>query len=324
MMRNHFVSAILLIAAYLGTAAALGYGAYYHIKSQARLFEQKELLYVPSGSGLSKIAAALVKNGQVRNEWHVKLVARIEGFDRFLQAGEYKFSVGESLVRSLGRMAKGDVFLRKLVIPEGYSAVEVDNLIRSTYALDLNGYTKPVEGTVLPETYFYVRGEKAKDLIARAQIKMQETLEGLWTQRQYDLPLQSPAEAIILASIVEKETAVASERPLVAAVFINRLRKKMRLQSDPTTIYGITGGLPLGRGLKKTELRTKTEYNTYKIKGLPAGPIANPGVDSLRAALNPANVDYLYFVADGAGGHAFANNLKQHNENVAKWRALMN
>lgn len=324
MMRTHFTSAILLIAAYLGAAAALGYGSYYHIKSQSPLFEQKELLYVPGGSALSNIATALVKNGQARNEWHVKLVARIEGFDRLLQAGEYKLLLSESLERSLVRMAKGDVFLRKLAIPEGYSSAEIDNLIRSTPGLDLTGYTKPDEGSVLPETYFYVRGEKASDLIVRMHAKMIEAIEDLWEHRYYDLPLKTPEEALILASIVEKETAIASERPLVAAVFINRLRKKMRLQSDPTTIYGITGGLPLGRGLRKSELRAQTPYNTYKIKGLPSGPITNPGIDSIRAVLHPADVDYLYFVADGAGGHAFSTNLRDHNKNVAKWRAQMN
>jgi UPF0755 protein len=180
----------------------------------------------------------------------------------------------------------------------------------------------PAEGSLLPETYSYSRGEARDEIITRMQAAHRAALDELWAGRAKDLPFATPEEAVILASIVEKETGLADERPRVAAVFVNRLRRGMRLQSDPTVIYGVSGGEPLGRGLRASELRGETPYNTYVIRGLPPTPIANPGKAALAAVLNPPQTDELYFVADGTGGHAFAKTLAEHSRNVARWRQI--
>jgi len=179
----------------------------------------------------------------------------------------------------------------------------------------------PPEGSLLPETYLFSRDDSRQAVLARMREAMQQTLAELWPKRREGLPLATPEEAVTLASIVEKETGVAAERPLVAGVFINRLKKKIPLQSDPTVIYGITlGKTELDRPLSRKDLKTATPYNTYTIQGLPPGPIANPGRDALQAVMAPTETDYIYFVADGSGGHAFAKTLEEHNRNVAKWR----
>ncbi|MFN9161381.1 MAG: endolytic transglycosylase MltG, partial [Alphaproteobacteria bacterium] len=180
----------------------------------------------------------------------------------------------------------------------------------------------PVEGALLPEPYIFNRGMPRDELIARMERDHQEVLDELWARRVPNLPIATKEEAVILASIVEKETGVASERPLVAGVFINRLRKGMKLQSDPTIIYGLTKGVPLGRGIRKSEIEKATPYNTYVINGLPPTPIANPGRESIAAVLNPATTDALFFVADGTGGHVFAATLAEHERNVANWRQV--
>jgi len=180
----------------------------------------------------------------------------------------------------------------------------------------------PNEGELLPETYALTRGETKNDLIRRMIADQQKVLDELWDARALELPISTKQEAVILASIVERETGVASERPRIAAVFVNRLKKGMRLESDPTIIYGLTKGEPLGRGLRVSELRKETPYNTYVINGLPPTPIANPGKDAIAAVLNPAETDEIFFVADGTGGHVFASTLREHNKNVAQWRRI--
>jgi UPF0755 protein len=180
----------------------------------------------------------------------------------------------------------------------------------------------PEEGELLPETYAYTRGE-TRDGMVRTMMKAQDDfVEEIWGKRATELPFNTREEAIILASIVEKETGVADERPRIAAVFVNRLKKGMRLESDPTVIYGLTKGEPLGRGIRLSELRKETPYNTYVINGLPPTPIANPGKAAIEAVLNPLDTEDIFFVADGTGGHAFAATLEEHNRNVAKWRRV--
>ena len=178
----------------------------------------------------------------------------------------------------------------------------------------------PPEGSLLPETYLFTRGDTRAEIIARMQAAM-TAVDRLWAERAAGLPLDTPEEAVILASIIEKETGVNSERAVVAGVFVNRLRRGMRLQTDPTVIYALTNGeRPLGRELWRRDLEVDSPYNTYKVVGLPPGPIANPGLSALEAAMNPAETEYFYFVADGSGGHAFAKTLRDHNRNVAEWR----
>jgi UPF0755 protein len=198
---------------------------------------------------------------------------------------------------------------------EGLKSAE---FVTGAEALDI-----PPEGSLAPDTYDVARGSDAADLIARMTAAQERTLAEAWANRQPGLPLDSPEEALILASIIEKETGVAEERELVSAVFVNRLNRGMRLQTDPTVIYGVTGGRgALGRGLRQSELDRTTPYNTYRIDGLPPTPIANPGAAAIRAALDPAESAYVFFVADGTGGHAFAETLDEHNRNVAAWRAI--
>ena len=216
----------------------------------------------------------------------------------------------------------GKAILHKLTIPEGLSTVQALERIRAHEALSGEITVQPEEGTLLPDTYLFTRG-KARDAIVRQMMQAQrKLLAELWPKRKEGLPLKSPREAVILASIVEKETGVPEERRRIAAVFLNRLKKNMPLQADPTVIYGITKGRPLGRPLTKKDLRAKTPWNTYVIKGLPPTPIANPGRAAIAAVLDPLETDELYFVADGSGRHLFAADLKTHNANVRKLRKI--
>jgi UPF0755 protein len=240
-----------------------------------------------------------------------------------LKAGEYKIPAGSSMHQVVNILVEGKVVIHRLTVAEGLLVREVMALVEERQ--DLRGAlpAAPKQGTLLPETYHFTLGETRARLIERMQQDMQATLQKLWADRDPDLPIKTPAEAVILASIVEKETGKADERPRVASVFINRLRKSMRLQSDPTIIYGIAGGKgTLGRPILQSELDRKTDYNTYQIDGLPPTPIANPGIAALEATANPSRTNDLYFVASGDGGHVFAATLSEHNENVARWRKI--
>jgi UPF0755 protein len=225
----------------------------------------------------------------------------------------------------IAMLAKGETVARRLTIAEGLRVAEIFQLLANTEALQGELPPAPEEGSLLPETYFYAYGDSRVGLVRRMEDAMRETLDELWPQRAEGLPFRTRREALILASIVDKETGVADERDKVAAVFINRLRRGMRLQADPTVIYGLTeGDGALGRELNRGDWGHDSAYNTYQIDGLPPGPIGNPGRAALEAALNPDEVDYLYFVADGNGGHAFGRTLDEHNRNVAKWRRIKN
>ncbi len=212
---------------------------------------------------------------------------------------------------------------RRVTVAEGRTSWEIVELLKATAELEGEIGAVPSEGVLAPNTYFFQKGETRQDILDRMAQAQQTALDELWEGRAEDLPISTPEEALVLASIVEKETGLADERPEVAAVFINRLRRGMRLQSDPTIIYGITEGKgPLGRGIRRSEIDRKTRWNTYQIDGLPPTPIANPGRDAIAAVLNPPDSDYLYFVADGTGGHAFSKSLAEHNRNVANWRRI--
>jgi UPF0755 protein len=280
---------------------------------------------IPRGSHLGSIGDRLEKAGVVENGQLFAIGTRLLGNGRPLQAGEYEFAGGSSARAVMLQMIEGRTVKRRLTIPEGLTVPEIVDLVRQAEGLegDLPDTGKLSEGSLLPETYFYSWGDSRSGMLERMQGGMEKMLAALWADRAAKLPLAAPLDAVTLASIVEKETAVPDERPRVAAVFYNRLARGMKLQSDPTVIFALTEGkAPLGRPLAHADLDVASPYNTYVAAGLPPGPIANPGRASLLAVLHPLTTQELYFVADGSGGHAFATTLDEHSRNVAKWRKL--
>lgn len=276
------------------------------------------------GAGVGAIADDLADAGVIRQPLMFRLAVRVLGHDRDLKAGEYAFPARATPRGVIGMLTRGETVARRITVAEGLTVAEIYALIEN--AEGLTGelpQPPPPEGSLLPETYFYAFGDSRRGIIDRMQSAMDRTLEELWPARAGGLPIETPEEALTLASIVDKETAIDSERDVVAAVFTNRLRQGMRLQSDPTVIYGLTEGSgPLDRELTRNDWEHDSPHNTYRIEGLPPSPIANPGRAAIEAVLNPADVDYLYFVADGTGGHAFARTLDEHNRNVAQWRKI--
>ncbi|MHA1538655.1 MAG: endolytic transglycosylase MltG [Alphaproteobacteria bacterium] len=278
---------------------------------------------IPKGAGRNAIMRRLLAARVIEDPMLFRIAMRVTGTGARLKAGEYRFAARISMARVIERMVVGKTILRRFVAFEGKTTFEILARLRATKGLRDDIGEPPGEGELLPETYSFSLGDKRAALVARMREAMRKTLDELWEKRAPDLPFKTKRQALILASIVEKETGRASERARVAAVFVNRLRKKMRLQTDPTVIYGITKGKgPLGRPLLKRDLAARTAYNTYLIDGLPPGPIANPGRAAIAAALNPQKTDELFFVADGTGGHAFAKTLAEHNRNVRRWREI--
>ena len=273
------------------------------------------------GEGLGPISKRLRDGGVIRSSLVFGLVAEVTGAGRRLKAGEYEFISRESLWSVLQQIRTGAVVNHHVTVPEGVTSETVAQILQKTPFLTGDA---PVadEGAILPETYEARRGETRSQVLDRMVAARDKVLATLWAERSTGLPFKTPEEAAILASVVERETAKADERPHVAAVYINRLRTGMRLESDPAVIYGLTGGAPLGHGLRVSELARITPYNTYKITGLPPTPIGNPGRASLAAVLRPAKSDDLFFVADGTGGHRFAATFAAHQKNVAAWRTI--
>jgi UPF0755 protein len=282
---------------------------------------ERTLVQLRKGAGLNEIASTLEGAGVVRSSALFAAAAQITGAAKVLKAGEYEIKSGASMASILDDIRNGRIVVHQITIPEGMtSQAAVEELMTSP---ELTGVAAaPPEGSILPETYQFERGEDRSAVLKRMIDARDELLLLLWTQRQPGLPFSTPEEAVTLASIVEKETGVASERPRVAAVFVNRLRAGMRLESDPTIIYGLTGGRPLGRGLRASELAAPNPYNTYQIAGLPPTAIANPGRAALAAVLDPPKTSDLFFVADGTGGHVFAPTYEEHLKNVTRWRAI--
>lgn len=285
--------------------------------------EEDMVVTVPRGVGVRTIGEILAAEDVVPSRWHFMAWSRLLPDNRTLKAGEYELPAGATGAEILEILRAGRTVQYILTIPEGRTSFEIVELLRSED--DLTGEIEeiPPEGTLLPESYAYSRGDARAAMIERMTAEMAATVDRLWDERDDDLPFGTQSDAVTLASIIEKETGVDGERHLVASVFANRLRRGMPLQSDPTVIYALTEGRePLGRTLFRSDWAVDHPYNTYRVDGLPPGPIANPGVDSLQAAMNPAESDYLYFVADGSGGHAFAATLDEHNRNVAAWRRV--
>ncbi len=281
---------------------------------------------VPRGEGPIEIAERLEREGIISNRWvfvagHYARAAVKHGKPQHLKAGQYEFKKATSLAQVHAALVEGKSILSKITLPEGFTSAQI--VARLNAHEDLEGEITeiPPEGALLPETYRFSKGMKRQELIDRMRAEQERFVSAVWEKRQPDLPVASPQEALILASIIEKETGRADERDRVAAVFVNRLRKNMRLQSDPTIIYGIVGGQgALGRPITRSDIDGKTPYNTYQINGLPPTPICNPGRSAIEATLNPPKTDDLYFVADGTGGHSFSTTLKEHNAAVANWR----
>jgi len=279
-------------------------------------------IIVQQGSTVASVARQLEKQGAIPGtERTYRVMARLFGSPDPVQAGEFQIPKGMGGAAILDLLQHGKPLQRLITVTEGMPSIIVqERLAASPY---LTGPVPQVpEGSVLPDSYGYERGTTRAALVTKMQAAMVKAMKQLWAKRSTDCPVTTPQQAIILASIVEKETAKPTERPLIAGVYCNRLRTGMQLDADPTVIYPITRGKPLGRRILKSELEADNPYNTYKIAGLPAGPIANPGKESIAAVLHPAATKALYFVADGTGGHVFAQTLAEQNANVAKWYAI--
>jgi len=276
---------------------------------------------VPEGASLSRAATELEKAGAIRSARQFLIFARVLGGSQGIKAGEYRIPARLSAADVLKLLQGGKTLQRMVTIPEGTPSIIVYETLMKAPQLE-GEIAVPVEGTVLPDSYAYNRGDTRQAVLDRMQKAMVNYLAKAWEQRKPGIAVNSPLEALTLASIVEKETSKDAERRTVAAVYSNRLRQNMMLQADPTIIYPITKGKPLGRRILQSEIRQVNQYNTYAMTGLPVGPIANPGRASIDAVLDPAQTSALYFVADGSGGHVFADTLEQHNANVQKWYAL--
>lgn len=305
---------VLLVGGGLGASAA--WRAY---TGPGPLAEPAQIV-IPRG-GTERIAAALAERDIIRDPRGFAAAAWLTRSAGPLRAAEFAFPAGASLQQVLQILREARPVQRRLTIPEGLTAHQIRTLLERTEGLtgDVPAFN---EGDLLPETYAYEWGESRAALVRRADAAMDRALAEAWARRDPELPFATPREALILASIVERETGKPEERPRVAAVFINRMRRGMPLQSDPTVAYAATGGAPMDRALTRSDLDRDHPFNTYRVRGLPPGPIASPGKASLAAVLQPEDNDFLYFVADGSGGHAFARTLDEHNRNVARWRAI--
>ncbi|MEC6998412.1 MAG: endolytic transglycosylase MltG [Pseudomonadota bacterium] len=310
---------ILYAGIFTGFILGVAIGALFFLPFQN---DKDTVFTIETGSPLPLIAQRLKNEGLISNKYVFRLGVILFGNAAQLKAGEFSLSSRSSMYRVMHVLTEGKAVLHSVTIPEGLSNVQIYNLLTKSPLLNGDITRMPPEGSLLPETYYFPRGCSRDALILQMEKAMRQTLDQLWDNRAPNLPLQNQDEALVLASIVEKETGVAAERALVASVFINRLNKNMRLQSDPTIIYGLKKGRVLGRPIRKSEIKKPTAYNTYVIRGLPPTPIANPGLHALEATLNPAKTDYLYFVADGKGGHVFAKTLSAHNKNVENWRRM--
>jgi UPF0755 protein len=276
---------------------------------------------IESGTSLINAAEQLEQAGVIASSQRFLFQARIFGSGEPIKAGEYEFPAHASHAQILSLLQTAKTLQRLVTIPEGLPSVLVHERLMKAPAL-IGDVPVPEEGSVLPNSYSYQRGETRSAVLARMQAAMSRALDELWRKKAPSSVVRDKKEAVILASIVEKETGKAAERPMIAGVYSNRLRQGMKLDADPTVIYPITKGRPLGRRIRQSELQSNNGYNTYAMAGLPIGPIANPGRESIAAVLDPAPTRALYFVADGTGGHVFADTLAQHNANVQKWFAL--
>jgi UPF0755 protein len=326
--RGGFLAKLSAMFTFLIVVAVVGGGAILYgqkvMSGQGPLQEDK-VVFIPRGSGASEIAQILEQNGVIGSALAFEAAQAFSLFTggQPLKAGEYQFKQHASLRDVRDTLTNGRSIQHSITVPEGLTSEQIVQRIRENEILEGDIRNLPREGSLLPDTYRFERGYGRDRLVAQMEAAQRRVLQEIWSRRSADLPLKSASDLVILASIVEKETGRSDERTRVASVFVNRLNRGMRLESDPTIIYGLVGGKgTLGRGLLATELRQPTPYNTYVINGLPPGPIANPGRAALEATANPSKTRDIFFVADGTGGHAFAETLEQHNRNVARWRQI--
>ena len=312
---------LLILCALLAVIAGASVFVAYRTFDAAGPLESDAAIVVPRGA-TRDIARVLQSKGVIDTAWYLEAAALLTRGEGSLHAGELEFPANASLREVLDILRNGKAIQHKLTVAEGLTAHAVADALAQQAAL--TGETPPIpEGSILPETYVFERGAPRATLLVRMTKAMDRALQQAWATRGPDLPLETPLQALILASIVERETAKPEERPVVAAVFLNRLRRGMKLQSDPTVVYGASNGVgTLDHGLTRAELDTPSPYNTYRIAGLPPGPICMPGAASIQAVTHPADRADLFFVADGAGGHAFARTEQEHQRNVARWRAV--
>jgi UPF0755 protein len=325
-----FVNGLMTLV--LMTMIATGLG-YYFIKGWFDApgpLAHGKIFAIPPGEGVNATAERLEREGFISDRRVLTAAYYWFRFNRpreaklpVMKAGEYEIKKAASMRDVLDALTEGKSILYRITVAEGMTSYQVVERLNANTELTGTIAEVPPEGSLQPDTYKFSRGMSRQDLIERMQAQQRNTLQALWEGRAQGLPVTTPQEALILASIVEKETGRSDERNRVAAVFVNRMRQRMRLQSDPTIVYGVTGGKgALGRGILRSEIEQKTPYNTYQIDGLPPTPICNPGRAAIEATLNPAKTDELYFVANGKGGHVFARTLAEHNKNVASWRKV--
>ncbi len=325
--RNPWVIAFNLIfsVAILGILAA---GGFFFWGSQNYVakgpLEKTTRVIINRGANVRTIGDILSRNQIIESPLFFWASVRVQKKENQLKAGEYLFEKGASMEDVVNKLVEGKAVIHKVTIPEGRTSQQIVEILRENEILTGEIKDIPEEGALLPNTYTFDRGTSRGEILDRMKADQKKALDRIWENRVKDLPLKTPEELVILASIVEKETGQADERSRVAGVFINRLRQGIRLQSDPTIIYGLFGGRgkPSDRPIYKSDITKKTDYNTYVIKALPPGPIANPGLAAMEAVANPSVTKDLYFVADGTGGHAFAETLEDHNRNVKRWRQI--
>ena len=318
------LAVLILLAALAGGAWVWEQMDYTAPGPAARNGAHETIIDIPQRQGLWRIANQLEGAGAVRSAGLFALGVRLRGEGALLKAGEYAIPSGSSMQIITDLLVSGRVLEHKITAAEGLTSQMIAGLVNADHSLAGPPLEAPAEGTLLPETYLFTKGTLRSAILTRMQEAQARFLAHAWQARDSSVPFRSPQEALTLASIVEKETAIPAERRHVAAVFINRLRLGMKLESDPTVIYGLSRGYPLGHGIRASELASVTPYNTYMIAGLPPTPICNPGKDSISAVLDPAHSADLYFVADGTGGHVFAATKAEHDRNVARWRQIEN
>jgi UPF0755 protein len=317
------LSALLTFAVAIAGALFLGFVIVEREATSPGPLSDDKVVLIPRNTGTTEVAALLKREGVVEHPFLFEIYALLNRQRGQLKAGEFMFKAHTSVTDAINTLIEGKAILHSLTIPEGLTSEQIVQRLRENDALSGDLMDLPREGTLLPDTYKFERGMTRQQLVNSMQAAQRQALTQVWSRRSPDLPIKTPQELVILASIVEKETGRADERSRVAGVFINRLVKRMKLQSDPTIVYGLVGGKgTLGRGIMKSEIEKPTPYNTYVVEGLPPGPIANPGRAALEAVANPSRTKDVYFVADGTGGHAFAETLEQHARNVARWRQV--